>query len=154
MDHRLADGYGIPELRFIYHLGIIPFTGIAQSSQRLQPLAPHRIDHRILPAKIALCHKFYNIGIIAARKSPVGGDQDNALFLRRIPSLLSNIWIPRTAGLRQHAGNGLIHFVEIRFRLLRVPLCLLQLYSGDQLHCLGYLGSALNTRLTPFNVPH
>ena len=78
----LAQGHRIHIGRLLDNLGIFFHNFIAVTVQGISALLADCVDPQIFLLKIALRDQFHNIGIVTARKTPVGGDHDHGLLLR------------------------------------------------------------------------
>ncbi len=62
--------------------GILLHDLITGSVQGIPALFADRVDPQVFLLKIALCDQLHNVGIVAARKSPVRGYHDHSFLLR------------------------------------------------------------------------
>ena len=135
----------------VNYFRIIRCNCIAKPCQCIPALCTYRIEQQIFLLEITVFDQFHNVRVIPSGKSSVSSDHNNCLLSRFSSHQERMVHCPCFG---QHRCHRIIHAGEICLRLLRTPLCPLQLYSGYQLHRFRNLLCTLYRALTPFDVSH
>ena len=124
---------------------------VTPALQALCALSSDCIDLHIIDVPVCPGNELDDVGIVAACKSSVRGN-DNHCLLGRFACC--QIWMIDVSASGKHGLNRLVHVVEIRIGLFCAGLCLLQLDGRNKLHCFGDLLCAGNTLFSSLNVSH
>ena len=143
--------HGIGIGRLFNNIRTVPGNMIAISAQRILTLFTDAVYLQFFFLQLAPCDQLNDIGVIAARKSSVGGNDDHCLFCRTAGLQIAML---HAARLLQNTVHCFIHTVKVCLGLLGTLFGSLQLYGGNKLHGFGDLLGTLDTAFTSFYVSH